>query len=341
MTEHLPETGPLSLDQAVSLLDLPRKEAPEAEAAETEAPAAQTEQPDSLAEPMAKEPFGADTQTEGSKEGEPQEQEVDGDEPEQPALEPPKFWDAEAKKRFGALPRDVQEIILRKEDERNAATARALQETAEKRKAAETTTSQLSVLKSRLDQIVPQAEQAIQDRWANVDWNAVVDRYGADQALKLKNMMEAERQQLAELRAAKQKADHAAQAQFRNDRAERFKTVIPDLADAKLGPQRQKELVEFIGEAGIDPNWAIHSASAEMLAIAYDAMQWRKGKSAAQTLVNAKPAKPAPQRQVPVKPTGTSQPRSTNQTRIDQLSRKRELTIDEAVELANLKGHAA
>lgn len=75
--------------------------------------------------------------------------------------------------------------------------------------------------------------------------------------------------------------------------------------------------------------------SALETAIAYDAMKWRNGQKAANALVHAK--LPAQTRRTPAKPTAQAGPRSTNQARLSALSKKRELSVEEAVELANLK----
>lgn len=333
-----PDTGALSIDQAVAALALPKKE-PEAPA-EAAAPEAKTEeQPNPPAEPTAEDAQGAETPPEGEAETE-QAAEAEGEKPEQPALEPPKFWDAEAKKRFGELPRDVQEIVLKKEDERNAATAKALQQSAEKAKALEAESANVTRYVTALSNLLPRAEATFKGRWDNVDWNAVVDQYGADQALKLRNQMDAEKEQLQQLQAAKQVSDQAEQAKFRAERMGKFQAILPELADPKLGPKRQEELVEFVAGAGIDRNWVINNASAEMLAIAADAMKWRNGQAQAKRLVEA-PKPPPAVKKTPVKPTGTAPQGSPQQIRLTALSRKKELTIDEAVELANLKGSQA
>ena len=323
-----PETGALSIDQAVTALDLPRKEpaAPDAPAPEPAAADAITDvTPQDGGEPQQ----DADTEAQADS----------GDAPDLPAIDAPKFWDAKARERFGELPRDVQEIILRKEDERTAYVSRQAQEAAQKRNAAETETARLKALNDGLDVLIPHAATMFQDRWANVDWNKVVDQYGADQALKLQNQMQAEQRQLQHLSTAKEEASRLNLTRFVQEQEAMLPTLAPDLADPKAGPARKAELGRFLVESGI-PAERIPYLSATEASLAYDAMQWRNGQAKAKALINAPKNQPAA-RKTPVKPTGTGPQGSPQQNRLSALNRKRELTIDEAVELANLKGSQA
>jgi hypothetical protein len=58
-------------------------------------------------------------------------------EPQTPPIEPPAFWDAEAKERFKALGPDLQRTIAEKERERESVFGKTQREAAEARKAAE------------------------------------------------------------------------------------------------------------------------------------------------------------------------------------------------------------
>jgi len=335
-------TGPLSIDQAVAALELPRKE-PEAPA--EAAPA--KEDPNSPAEPTAEDTTGAETPTDGEATAETPEAEAEA---EQPGVEPPKFWDADAKERFKALPPDVQEIIVRKEDERNAATARAMQENAEKKKAYDAEASKFQQLAATLDKQLPQAVDGLKfakdqytAKWANVDWNAVVDQYGADQALKLKNQHDSElawlndqSARIQQLQAVKEEAKKADYQKFVAEEESKLAQLAPELTDPKLGNERKQALGKFLLESGVPAERIPHLTALEA-AFAYDAMKWRNGQAKAKQLVNATPIA-APVRKTPAKPPASSTPGSTQSARIEALSRKRELTVDELVELRTLKG---
>lgn len=324
------DSGAISIDQAVQLMELPKKE-PEAP---VEAAPAKVEGTDSPAEPTADDASGAETQTEGEAETE-QTAEAEGEQPEQPAIEPPKFWDAEAKKRFGEVPRDMQEIILAAENQRNAATSRSMQEAAERRKALEAETAKFTQLTSGLDPLVNQVRTSYKSRWEGVDWDKVIDTYGADQALKLKNQMESEGRQLQQLEAANAQANQIKTQRFVAEETAKLPVHAPELADPKLGQERKRALGDFLIGLGA-PQSRISEMSALEVGLAYDAMKWRNGQTTAKKLVETpKPAAPA--KKAPVKPGATAAPGSSQQARINTLSAKRELSIDEAVELATLR----
>src|SRR6185312_2404290 len=96
------DNGVLTIEQAVEQLDAAeKKEQAPADAVEA---APQTEPPE--AEPTATDAEEPETAIEGEA-----ETDEPGAEEALPAINPPHFWDAEAKKRFGELPRDLQELV--------------------------------------------------------------------------------------------------------------------------------------------------------------------------------------------------------------------------------------
>jgi hypothetical protein len=329
----------LTIDEAVANLDAaeveredeapakPDAASPEGQNTEAEPAAEVANEPEAVIE-------GEDAETEEGKE--------EAEEAELPPVEPPRFWDAEAKKRFGELPRDLQELVLAKESERDKATSKAMEEAALKRKAADGEASKIAQLNGVLDKLIPQAAEMFKDKWENVDWDKVVDQYGADQALKLKNQMEGERKQLQQLQAAKAEADAATTSRFVAERFEQFKTVCPDLADEKDGPDRQLKLVQFLTGQGIPQDTIVKRASAAELSIAYDAMRWRQAqaeaKAKSETPKTTQP-KPATQPKPTVKSTAApARAGSPQSARIQALQKKPSLTTDELVELMDLTG---
>jgi len=334
MSKTSAKSGAITIDQATAILGRKPKEDEVCECASGD-DADEGGELDSLAIPVAGDADGAETRTDGEDEAEEADQTED-DESEPAPLKPPKFWDAEAKKRFGELPRDVQEIIVAKEDERNTATARALQETAEKRKALDVEGARLGQLMTGLDHLVPKAVAAFQHRWQNVDWNRMVSQHGADHALKMRGQFEADQNQLQQLSAAKNQAHHLGFRNFVASEEAKLTSLSPDLTHSRLGQGRRAALGKFLLELGV-PAGRIPYLTAHEAALAYDAMRWRNGQSTADTLVKAQA--PAQARRTPAKPIAAAGPRSATHARVGQLSKKRELSIEEAVELANLKGH--
>lgn len=315
--------GALSVDQAVAKLGEPSKK--KSENAE-ESASADTPEEDTLRQAQGEDEPEAD-----GEEGD------DTEEAEDAELEPPKFWDAKAKERFGDLPRDLQKIVLDKENERNQATAKALQESAEHRKTADAEAARFKTVADGLSRLLPEAANSFESRWSHVDWKQVAASHGAEQTLKLQQQMQAEQRNLQRLSAAKEWADRLSHARFVQEQEQLVPEHAPDLADAQQGRARREELGRFLLHLGVPANRIPHMSALEA-GLAYDAMQWRNGKAKADAMVKAPRESAAPKR-TPAKPGGTVSRGSATQNRIAALSHKRELTIDEAVELHNLKGN--
>jgi len=334
------DSGFLTIDQAVANLDA--ADNPEKKEAPAETDAASTEGQNTEAEPAAEDASEPETVT-ADDDAETEDEQEEAEEAELPPIDPPRFWDAEAKKRFGELPRDLQELVLAKETERDKATSKALEEAAVKRKAADGEASKIAQLNGVLDKLIPQATETFKGRWENVDWDKVVDQYGADQALKLRNQMETERSQIQQLQAVKEQADAATTSRFVAERFEQLRTVCPDLVDGKAGEDRQLKLVQFLTEnTKIPAENIIRRASAEELSIAYDAMLYRQAKAEAKAKTVA-PKTTQPKPAATPKPTvkSTAAPAraaSPQLARIQALQKKPRLSVDEAVELMDLTG---
>lgn len=331
------DSGIISIDQAVANLDAADKKDDQAAPEQAAAEGTETE-----AEPAAEDAIEPETATDG-EDAEPEDAE-EAEEAELPAIEPPRFWDAEAKDRFRELPRDLQELVLAKETERDKATSKAIEEAALKRKAADGEASRIAQLNGVLDKLLPQAVETFKSRWEGVDWNAVIDQQGADQALKLRNQMEAEQAQLQQLQAAKSQAENVQFARFVEAETAKLPELCPDLAvpDQKVANERKQALGKFLISTGI-PAESLRHMSALETSIAYDAMRWRQAQAEAKAKSSA--PKPAPKSAAVPKPSirATAAPAkggSPQQQRIQTLERKPSLTIDEAVELLDLQGSA-
>lgn len=327
--------GALSIDQAVArLTEGQRKKKNTMVAADD--PAEETPaDPESLRQAQGEEE-GEDADGGAGQNQDDDADDGEADESEEAALEPPPFWDAKAKARFAELPRDLQEIVLGKEAERNQATAKALQESAERRKAADAEASRFKTASDGFDTLLPHAFAAFGHRWSHVNWAKVARQHGADAALKLQQQMQAERLGLQRLSAAKEKSELLSHGRFVQDQEALMPEHAPELADKKDGPARRQELSRFLAGLGAAPE-QLRKLSALEAGLAYDAMQWRNAKAKAETLIKA-PRETAPPKRTPAKPGGTSGHGTTQQNRIAHLSNKKELSIDEAVELHNLKG---
>lgn len=335
-TQAAPEgAGAISLDQAVAAMDAGDKQQEQ----QTETPA--VEQPQQAApvetDTPAEPAVGTDAEVE-TPDGAETAELVEAETP----IDPPQFWNAEAKARFRDVPRELQEVILAQEQSRNAFTSKAAQEATETRKAADAERVRLVSFNEQLSALVPQAQKAFADRWENVDWVQLTDQIGAEAATKLKFQYDAEQAQLASLQRAQAETDKAAFQDFLKVEAQKLPTLCPELVDAKEGASRRQALQKYLIEQNGVPPQAISRASAQELTIAWKAFQWDQSQAKAKTLAS-QPKQPAavqqPVKLAPSRPSaaGAAQ-QSPKQARIDTLSRKRSLTIDEAVELADARG---
>lgn len=273
----------LSIDEAVAALDAGDEK--EEQAAPEQAVAA--EGTNTEAEPAAEDASEPETATDG-EDAETEDAE-EAEEAELPAIEPPRFWDAEAKARFNELPRDLQELVLAKETERDKVTSKALQDAAEKRKAADGEASKIAQINGVLDKLLPQAVETFKSRWEGVDWNAVIDQHGADQALKLRNQMEQEQGQLQQLQAAKSQAEQVQFAKFVEAETAKLPELCPDLVDPQKGNERRQELGKYLIQSGV-PAESLRHMSALETSIAYKAHLFDK----AQAEAKAKSLAPKP-----------------------------------------------
>lgn len=329
------DSGIISIDEAVANLDAVDKE--EEQAAPEKVAAA--EEPNTEAEPAAEDASEPETET-ADETAETDDETEEAEEAELPPIEPPRFWDAKAKDRFRELPRDLQELVLAKETEGNVAVSKKIEEAAVARKAAEAEASRISQLNGVLDKLVPQAEETFKSRWEGVDWNAVTDQYGADQALKLRFQFEQEQRQLQQLQAAKSQAEQVQFAKFVEAETAKLPELCPDLVDPVKGGERRQELGKYLISSGV-PAESLRHMSALETSIAYKAHLYDKAQAEAKAKVSA--PKPVPKPAAVQKPTirNTAAPAkggSPNQQRINQLQSKPSLTTDELVELLDLQG---
>lgn len=326
----------LTIDQAVANLDAAEIEREKEAPAEAEAA---PEGPNTEAEPAAEDASEPEAVTDG-EDAETEDGAEEAEEAELPPIEPPRFWDAEGKKAFSKLPRETQELLARNEDLSVRANAKSLQEAAERRNAADQEASKIAALRAELDKSIETAKTRFRSKWDNVDWNAVVDQYGADQALKFKNEFEADQAAIA---TAQRNAAVAEQVELQNFTARemaKLPELAPDLADPKTGPKRLEIIGKTLAAAGYTPK-QIQWMDAFSVSVLNDALKWREANADAKAKIGL--PRTAPKPAVPpkpsVKPTASpSRHGSPQSARIQTLQRKPNLTVDEAVELMDLQG---
>lgn len=336
MADPTPETGAINIDQAAGILSAiraaPAVEPVEREEAPAEAAAEPIDGTPSEAEPTAEE---APELEEPTGEAEPEEGEA-----ELPPIAAPQSWDAEAKAEFEALPRKAQEIVAKRETDRDKVVQRSIQETADARKLAEAKTAeaqQVANIKGFLDQVVPQLAHAFQNKWA--DWTpahqAELARTDPAGYVARKAAFEAEAAEVGRLNAVNQQAQQVAHQQFLAAETEKLKTAEPALFDPKEGPARRQALVHYMVAEKV-PADQIPLLDANTLRLGYKAYLWDQSQAKARSA--AQPARTPAPAAAPVRPAAAqpapSRTRSldTARARVDQTG-----SIDDAVALMRAK----
>lgn len=332
---NAPDTGALSVEQAVEALQAPMdkseaarvlnaakqaKKAAAAEAAPVEAAAEEDEQPEaealdeatgddteSEAETTAEEDLDPEEAIEGEQDEEPES------DPDEPVIAAPKSWSAEERAAFAKLPRDLQQVVAGREEERDRATSKALQEAATARQAAEREAQEITTRKGGLTALIERAEAtfkapSVKDQWASVDWRtwyaespaeAAVARIEYEEALQAEADAKTEYERL---KAAKAEADELEFQSFKRAEAAKLAEVAPDLVDPEHGNARLEATSKFLLELGFEPE-ALRGISAIEAAVAYDAYRWRQAQAKARATATTPPRKPnAPAQPKPTPP---------------------------------------
>lgn len=333
-----PSTGPLSIDDAASLLsqvptevvELPPEEQP---AGEEAAPEPSETEPE--AEPTAEEEPGAETPAEEPEAEQPEPEPV-------PAIEAPQFWDAEAKTAFKTLTPEQQRIVADQTRAQVAAAAKAIEQAAEARKAAEGQASKVTQLAELLNDFLPKAADTFKNKWVDHDW----DRLAAEdpaQYVRDKRQFDKEQEQLQALAV---RADEANRLEIQRYQAAEYEalgqlaaTQAPELVDPKTAQQSRSAVATYLASNGIQPD-RLPLISATEMVIAYKAMKYDEAQAAAKTVASApkpKPAaKPAPKTASgAIRPTAAPVQAPTRQRNVDNArsALDRSGSVDDAVAL--------
>jgi hypothetical protein len=325
MTPNAPAAAdtPLSVEEAVGLLDAGRPEDDDEQISEAAPTAEDGEDPgDSDAQAI----LGDDEAEEGDPE-------------EAPVIAPPRSWDAQARAAFAKLPPDIQEVIALREGERDRAVSRAQQEAGDARRRAEDEAEAIARHTGALEQLILRGQATFQDRWSDFDQNfpALVDQHGAEQVLKWRAQRDHELGELARLNAAHQDAARHQRARFLDTETRRLAELSPDLGDPKTGGERRERLARWLVEQGVDPR-ALPDLDARTVALAYDAMRFRLG-HAKVNLAKVQQSRPTPAPARPgVKPTAAEARRPQSRTAETAKARFAQTrSVDDAVALLNAR----
>jgi hypothetical protein len=253
----------------------------------------------------------AETQ-EGEAEAESHDEEVEAEAAEeaQPeAVDLPTSWPAELAEEWQNLPASLQDTIVRREAEREAAVNAKFQEAANVRKANEAVIAEANTNRQKFAEYADLVLSMVQPQRPS---HTMLDPRSADYNPDAYHLAHAQYQQTAEfVESVKQQRDHVlaqqqqettqAEAQYIAEVEAKHRPAllkdVPELGDPAKQPQVLNELIQYAVKNGIgehvftDPEIAQRITSPE-LHLAWKAMQYDKMK-AAQGKVTPKAAKPA------------------------------------------------
>jgi hypothetical protein len=184
--------------------------------------------------------------------------ETDDPAPQEPSIEPPRSWTAEAKDAFRALPRAQQEWIKESEKTREAEFRRGQNEVTEKQKAIEAERQKLEQTRSQYEAALPTLLQSLHqnpefadirtmadvERMANEDWPRFAKWQFHQQKVAAVE---------AELKASqeRQESEHRTQWEhFAKRQDELFLERAPEMQDATKRAKTVEAATKLLGDKG-------------------------------------------------------------------------------------------
>jgi uncharacterized protein YeaO (DUF488 family) len=237
---------------------------------------------------LAEEQFGVTDEEEQPAEGEqaqPDGTEEADDEPtleeevdDLPPIDAPVSWDAEAKAKFAELPRDAQEVIAKRESEREKFVQSKSQEAARaKQEAEQAAIQQVAAYEAQVAQQLSQYAEQIAPQRPNPallqhDPQAFYAMQ-ADYEAKVAQQQQLQQQSQQYAQQAQLRAQQIAQAEA----AEQHRIIVdsfPEYADPTTGPELQRKLTAVAKELGYPDELIGQARATDILAIR-QAAEWK------------------------------------------------------------------
>lgn len=289
----------------------------------------------------APEPATAEPQLSGEDNAAPPQEApgetVEAEPAEVPPIEPPRSWTKEAKERWQTLPRETQEYLASREQERDREVRRSQNEAAEKSKAIEAERLKAEEARKEYEAKLPALMQALHDAspFADIKSMADVEKMQAEDPFRFQQFQvyqwkmqgaQAELQQAEQRKATEAQTQWAKHVQEEDAKAAE---LIPELADKDKGEKLRNRVVkELFPDLGFNEGELADLASGKQKLSIYDhrvqrlladSLKLRDIQNAPKAVV--KPNLP------PVQQPGTSKPAGSAQSEaIKALTQKLEQT---------------
>lgn len=210
----------------------------------------------------------------------------DDDADEEPSITPPSGLNAAEKELFKSLPVEAQRAWERRERDRTSEFHRLQSKTAEQQKAFDAAMAQLNAERQQLQIERQQAGNSLfaefQKKFADVTDPIELARQDPMRALEYQGYIARLQQQAAadqQLKVQQEQERQQNLGRFRQEQNEELVRLIPNLKDQAAFEKFDADVTTFLREQGFNDN-AIIGADAKSLAIANDAMKWRKAQAA-------------------------------------------------------------
>jgi hypothetical protein len=284
---------------------------------------AEARQAPESAEP-ATEPEEIPAQAENAAPAEQPSGETEAAEPQEAEpIEPPRSWTKEAKERWQSLPRETQEYLAQREQERDRGLRQSQNEIAEQRKAIQAERDAAEKARKEYEAKLPNLMQTLQEAGPFSDIRSMADleklqsedpfRFQAYQLHQWK--LQAAQAEQAEVKSRQEQEQRSKWAEHVQKENALAAELIPELADKDKGPALTNRVAtEILPEYGFTPSELTALASGSEKLSIYDHRLQRLLATAvkyadiqkAKVVAAAKPA-PAVQKPGVAKPQGAAQ----------------------------------
>ena len=307
-TPATPDTTPISAREAASQLSSWRDKRDKAGA---EAPAGDTP---AVEAPPPVEDLGLEPDVDPQEPADPGATTNEPDPATTPTIEPPRSWTKAEKEEFATYPREAQEKIARREQERDTAIRRSQNETAEARKAIDAERVQVDQARQRYEQALPALLQTLQEQqggeFADIKTMSDVEKLAREDWPRYA-LWDAQQKKIAavtnEVQAAQHRQAQEYETQWNNYATRQDQLLldkVPELADKTKAPKladMAASLYRAVGfeDAELANLWSgktrISLRDSRLSQIVLDAARYREAKANAAANV-AKPNLPPVQR---------------------------------------------
>ena len=251
---------------------------------------------------------------------------------EQPPIDPPRSWTQAEKERFQSLPRETQEYLHTREQERDRDFRRGQNEAAEQRKAYEAEQTKARELQQKYEAKLAQVMQTIQETgpFSDIRSMADVERLQVEDPFRLQAFQvhqmklaatQAELQEAETRKAQEHYSEWTKHVQKENELAAEY---IPELADKEKGEKLTKRVAtELLPELGFKDSELNDLASGKQKLSIYDHRVQRLLADALKLRDIKSAPKAVPQALPPVQRPGVSKPvANSNAGKIQALESK-------------------